>query len=163
MALAAILSLVFTAAGSWASAAQTVRAVGQDGTWRDDEEFYPEATAEEAVESGEPLRDPFAASAGMAPARAESGARRTGAGFGFRPGESVGGIPRMSLRGHVRSHDGETVALLEIQGGGVYIVREGDAVGLHDLGYDSVIRIREISRLHLVIESGSLGRVIVVR
>lgn len=72
-------------------------------------------------------------------------------------------LPEMKLRGHLHSHDGEMVALLQIGKGEVHIVREGDTVGLHDLGIDTVVRVKQISRLHLVIESGSLEHLIIVR
>ena len=99
-------------------------------------------------------RDPFAASGRLTVQ--ESPDR-------FRPGMTRGDVPRMSLRGHLKAKGGATIALLEVHGGGVHIVREGDTVGLYDLGYDSVIRIRKIDKLHLVVESGSLGRTIIVR
>lgn len=81
----------------------------------------------------------------------------------FTPGPKAQKMPTMRLRGHLTGGDGEVVALLEIEGGDVHIVREGDTVGLHDIGYDTVVRIKEISRLHLVVESGQLGQVIIVR
>jgi Tfp pilus assembly protein PilP len=113
-------------------------------------------------ETGNSLRDPFSATGRLAVRKTIPAASRGGPDLRFRAGEQFDGIPKMKLKGHIQAN-GKVVALLEIQGGGVHIVREGDTVGLHDLGYDSVIRIREISRLHLVIESGSLGKVIIVR
>jgi hypothetical protein len=77
--------------------------------------------------------------------------------------QQSGKMPKMRLRGHLQGRDGEVVALLELVGGDVYIVREGDTVGLHDFGIDSVIRVQKISRLHLVVESGSLKQNIIVR
>jgi len=72
-------------------------------------------------------------------------------------------LPEMRLRGHLRGTNGEMVALLQIGDGNVHIVREGDTVGLYEAGQDTVIRVKQISRLHLVIESGSLDRLIIVR
>ena len=72
-------------------------------------------------------------------------------------------IPKMRLRGHLKGSDGEVLALLEIDGGDTHIVREGDTVGLNDLGLDSVLRVRKISRLHMVVEAGSLNQMIIVR
>ena len=72
-------------------------------------------------------------------------------------------MPKMCLRGQLSSSEGDAVALLEIAGGGVHIVREGDTVGLHELGIDSVLLVKKIGRLHLVVESGSLGQLIIVR
>ncbi|MDR1728120.1 MAG: hypothetical protein LBT74_09415 [Acidobacteriota bacterium] len=103
-------------------------------------------------EEARPLRDPFS------PVGAFDDAE-------FRAGgmQRAQDIPKMRLRGHLKVRGGETIALLEIVGGGVHIVREGDTVGLYDLGLDSVIRIRKIDKLHLVVESGSLGKTIIVR
>lgn len=72
-------------------------------------------------------------------------------------------LPKMRLRGHVLTPEGAIAALLEIEGGDVHIVREGDDVGLHDYGLDVVIRIKKIDRLHVVIESGTLEQLIIVR
>lgn len=69
----------------------------------------------------------------------------------------------MRLRGLLHGADGDMVALLQIGDDQVHIVREGDTVGLHEIGIDSVIRVKQISRLHLVIESGSLDHLIIVR
>lgn len=81
----------------------------------------------------------------------------------FKRVEKPAEMPKMRLRGHIHGQDGDEVALLEIEGGSVHIVREGDTVGLHEFGYDSVIRVKQISRLHMVLESGTLGQVFIVR
>lgn len=81
----------------------------------------------------------------------------------FTPVKQPEKMPKMRLRGHLQGQNGEVVALLELVGGDVYIVREGDTVGLHDFGIDSVVRVQKISRLHLVVESGSLNQKIIVR
>ena len=108
----------------------------------------PEAPASEAE------RDPFGASG------------RLGAYIGdplFTPSASLKGIPKMRMKGYLEGADGEKVALLELVGGGVHIVREGETVGLYEIGRESVIRIQKINRLHLVVEAGSLGQLIIVR
>ena len=81
----------------------------------------------------------------------------------FTPQVEAKKLPKMFLRGHLTGTDGEVVALLQIDKGEVHIVREGDTIGLHDFGINSVIRVQKISRLHLVVESGSLGQLIIVR
>lgn len=112
--------------------------------------------------AGEPQRNPFAVTDKLT-RLTERPATPVSSGPAFTPlGQSVA-IPKLRLRGHLRGADGKVVALLEIGGGAVHIVREGDTVGLHEFGFDSVIRIKEISRLHLVIEAGSLGQLIIVR
>ncbi len=72
-------------------------------------------------------------------------------------------LPRMHLRGLIQDRNGDLAALLEIEKSGIHIVREGDAVGLYDMGVNSVIRVRKINRLNLVVEAGSLGQMIIVR
>ena len=132
-----------------------------EDAYREPEDAYRERedTYRVREEIREPARDPFAASG-----RLSSWENQNSFDSGFRPGMTrTGDVPKMSLRGHLKARDGETIALLEIHGGGIHIVREGDTVGLYDLGYDSVIRIRKIDKLHLVVESGSLGRTIIVR
>lgn len=81
----------------------------------------------------------------------------------FTPQVTTKELPKMFLRGHLTGPNGDMVALLQIDEGEVYIVREGDTIGLHDFGFDTVLRIQKISRLHLVVESGTLGQLIIVR
>ncbi len=81
----------------------------------------------------------------------------------FQALATPGKLPKMKLKGHLQGMDNETLALLEIEGGEVHLVREGDTVGLHDLGFPGAIRIKKINRLHLVVESGSYGQLIIVR
>jgi hypothetical protein len=113
-----------------------------------------------AAPSAQTGRDPFSATGKLATQK--DAPVQTPAGIVFTPKEQ-GKIPRMTMRGHLQGKNGEVIALLEIDKGGVYMVREGDTVGLNDLGVNSVIRVKEISRLHLVIESGSLGQLFIVR
>jgi hypothetical protein len=113
----------------------------------------------------EPLRNPFAITEKLArladkPPASKASESDT---LTFTPRSGALQLPKMRLRGHLHGQGDEAVALLEIEGGGVYIVREGDDVGLHEFGYDSVIRIQKIDRLHLVVESGTLGQLIIVR
>ncbi len=72
-------------------------------------------------------------------------------------------VPKMRMLAYLRGKGGEPVALLEVENGQVHVVREGDAVGLHEFGSASVVSIKRIDRLHLVVEVGTLGRVIIVR
>ena len=63
----------------------------------------------------------------------------------------------------VQDANGGIAALLEVENGGIHIVREGDTVGLYEMGINSVIRVRKINRLNMVVEAGELGQVIIVR
>lgn len=85
--------------------------------------------------------------------------------FGFRPAENPDfKIPTMHLRGFVtESGTEEKLALLEISGNGIYMVREGDEINIDPRQPASAIRISEISRLSVTIETGTLGRIRVLR
>ncbi len=115
-------------------------------------------SAVEAAGAGE-KRDPFATTEYLENQKiSPEPDKRT-----FRVMDTPGRLPKMKLKGHLQGADKETLALLEIEGGEVHLVREGDTVGLHDLGFSGAIRIRKIDRLHLVIEAGSYGQLIIVR
>ena len=111
-------------------------------------------------------RSPFAASTKLAQLalQPKSEVQQRPADPAFTPQQNVAQkLPEMRLRGHLHGRDGEMVALLQIGKGEVHIVREGDTVGLYESGMDSVVRVKQIGRLHLVIESGSLEHLIIVR
>jgi hypothetical protein len=67
--------------------------------------------------------------------------------------------PTLSLKGIV---NGE-MALLEVQGSGVYLVREGDTLSLNRQGQNTVMKIEKIDRLSLMVKMGTLAEIIVVR
>ncbi len=111
--------------------------------------------------TGAQQRDPFSVTNKLM-RQTERPTIPTSSGPAFTPLEQSGVMPKMHLRGHLKGADGRNVALLEIEGGGVHIVREKDTVGLQELGIDSAIRIKKIGRLHVIVEAGSLGRLIIV-
>ncbi len=81
------------------------------------------------------------------------------------PPENVparGGLPFMNFRGYLQTGTGRA-GLLDIEGIGAFIVREGDKVGLQQLGSDTVLRVVEINALNLIVEVGSLGEKLVVQ
>jgi len=87
----------------------------------------------------------------------------SGGGVQFQPLSQAAKIPRMHLRGLIKDDNGGIAALLEIENSGIHIVREGDTVGLYEMGVNSVIQVRRINRLNLLVEAGSLGQIIIVR
>jgi hypothetical protein len=115
--------------------------------------------------SGETLRNPFAVTEKLSRLAAQPSGKDSPASSGpaFIPQNQSLKLPKMRLRGRLKDESGDSVALLEIEGGGVYIVREGDDVGLHEFGNDSVLRIRKIDRLHVVVEAGTLKQLVIVR
>lgn len=72
-------------------------------------------------------------------------------------------VPELKLRGVVNGTDGQRVGLIEVINEGVFLVRKGDTISLRTAGNNTVINIQEISQLSVVVESGTLGEVIIVR
>lgn len=86
--------------------------------------------------------------------------------FGFRPAPENAAIqlPKMRLKGFITPEGSkEELALLEITGSGVFMVREGDEINIDPRQPANAIRISEISRLSVTIETGTLGRIRVLR
>jgi hypothetical protein len=85
--------------------------------------------------------------------------------FGFRPSDNPDiKIPKMRLRGFVTPEGTEEMlALLEIAGSGVFMVREGDEINIDPRQPATAIRIADINRLSVTIETGTLGRIRVLR
>lgn len=111
------------------------------------------------------IRDPFTPSALMYE-QAGTAANIDSEAFGFRPtlDDADIKIPQMRLRGFVTPEGAqEQLALLEITGSGVYMVREGDEINIDPRQPANAIRISEISRLSVTIETGTLGRIRVLR
>jgi len=111
------------------------------------------------------IRDPFTPSVLMYE-QAGTVANIDSDAFGFRPApEDLDiKIPQMRLRGFVTPEGSqEQLALLEISGKGVFMVREGDEINIDPRQPANAIRISEISRLSITIETGTLGRIRVLR
>ncbi|MCX4189167.1 hypothetical protein [Methylophaga sp. OBS3] len=110
------------------------------------------------------IRDPFTPSALMY----EQAGTLSNIGsdaFGFMPGDVPDTkVPTMRLKGLIKEKDtGEQIALLEVTGRGVYMVREGDEINIDPSKPASAIRISDITRLSVTIETGTLGRIRVLR
>ncbi|WP_245395124.1 hypothetical protein [methane-oxidizing endosymbiont of Gigantopelta aegis] len=82
---------------------------------------------------------------------------------GFIPSLQQGRIPRMKLLGLITRNKGEYLALLEIQGVGTFMVREGDEFNIDPSHPKSAIRISKITRLSVTVETGRMGRIQVLR
>ncbi|RMH37664.1 MAG: hypothetical protein D6690_02500 [Nitrospirae bacterium] len=106
-----------------------------------------------------PKRDPFATTALM-----YEQAKRVGTGPVFVAASGNARIPRLTLRGYVEGDGQEPVALLQVGNAEVYVVRKGDTISLHEGGgLNTVLKVKEISKLSALVEIGTLGQVIVVR
>lgn len=72
-------------------------------------------------------------------------------------------LPPMNFRGLMQSK-GKKMALLEISGLGTFVVKQGDKVGLQQVGpAGAVLHILEINELNLIVETGSYGQQMVVQ
>lgn len=73
-------------------------------------------------------------------------------------------LPKLTLKGVVfKESQPDPIALLEIAGFGVYMVKVGDKVSIDPRDPKKVIQIKQISRLNVIVEVGTLGDLIIVR
>ncbi len=118
---------------------------------------YPESTQSGAL----PQRDPFTTSDLM---YSEVGnPQRAGGAQGFVPGYGPQTAPKMRLKGFMNRGAKKMVALLEVEGAGVYLVSEGDEIGLQALGQNSVIKVVKIDINGVRVQAGRVNQVILVR
>lgn len=108
-----------------------------------------------ATDAEEPARDPFT------PLPAFN-TRPTGPGTAFIANPTLMRAPELELKGIVNRED-EVTALLRIGPSRVYMVRAGDQISFDPTRPSEAIKIREISRLSVIVEIGSIGNVVVVR
>lgn len=126
----------------------------------------PSSTATLAYVGG--VRDPFSATNAMYAIANDSIASNEGggaySGFDFKsPGLAVR-LPKLSLKGVVyKSSQSDPLALLDVAGYGVYMVRLEDEIGFNPSDPSQVIKIKKINRLNIIVEVGTLGDLIVVR
>jgi len=73
-------------------------------------------------------------------------------------------LPKLTMKGVVfKKQEKLPIALLEIGGSGVYMVKVGDEISFNPATPKQVIKIIKISRSNVVVEVGTLGDLIVVR
>ncbi len=73
-------------------------------------------------------------------------------------------VPRLTLRGIIiKSGLSSPLALLEISGHGVFMVREEDEISYNAASPKDVLKIKKIRRLSVIVEAGTVGDLIVVR
>ncbi|MDD2932500.1 MAG: hypothetical protein PHO76_01290 [Methylotenera sp.] len=108
-------------------------------------------------------RDPFTTSDRMYGEVGNQSALRAGNGMGFVPGYGAQAAPKMRLKGFVTKSNKKAAALLEVEGAGVFLVSEGDEIGLQALGQSSVLKIIKVDANGVRVQSGQVNQVIVVR
>ncbi len=82
---------------------------------------------------------------------------------GFIPSMGQGKIPQMKLLGLIIKKKNQHLALLQIQGIGTFMVREGDEFNIDPRRPRTAIRISKITRLSVTVETGRMGRIQVLR
>jgi hypothetical protein len=112
----------------------------------------------------ETTRNPFAPTeqilSGMVPSYTDD-SRPT-----FVSSDMLTRLPPLKLRGIVKPGDQSTVvALLEVGGGSkqIHMVKIGDEIAFDRSDPSLVFKIREINRLSVIVEVGTLGDMIIVR
>ena len=115
-------------------------------------------------DSAVPVRDPFNPPVNdNGDFREQSQNRRTRT--SFLPNNQAIKIPTITLRGivHPNSNGDGLIALLEVGNHGVYMVREGDEISYDQSSPSAAIKIKQISRLSVLVEAGSLGNTLIIR
>lgn len=106
-------------------------------------------------------RDPFTASDLMHSQVGSLAADAANSGRGFIASGATDQVPKMKLRGFVNNK--QSVAVLDIEGVGTYLVRKDDEIGLQAIGKNTVIKIIDVDGMGVKVQSGTFNRVIVVR
>ena len=107
-------------------------------------------------------RDPFAASEFMLQEAGRFTSGMSTSGGGFLP-SLLQKAPKMKRLGFITGKGKDSVALLEIEGAGIYQVRNGDVISLHSLGREEVINIRRVDSKMIEVQVGTVKQSIIVR
>jgi hypothetical protein len=75
----------------------------------------------------------------------------------------AGMLPKISLRGYAEPRGKPAVALVEIEGQGVYVVHAGETIGVTLAGKNTALKVQAVEAASVRVEAGSLGQVLVVR
>lgn len=84
-------------------------------------------------------------------------------GQGFRRTPGGANVPKLQFKGYIDRGDSKPMALLQIAGSRVHLVKEGDEINVDPSNPRQAIRITKISRLSITVETGTLGQMKVLR
>jgi len=88
----------------------------------------------------------------------------SGFGYGFQRNRGDFRVPELVFKGFIDGNGKEgPMALIQIGGKRIHMVREGDEINIDPTQPRNAIRITKISRLSLTVETGILGTVRVLR
>lgn len=119
------------------------------------------AGTDQIINDTSTMRDPF----NLASTAAGQNAGGFSFGSSFLPTNNTK-IPELKLRGVIypkSKRPEDQLALLEIDNKEVYMVKIGDEISYDPRNPNAAIKIVNISRLHVTVQAGSLGNVLVVR
>lgn len=129
-------------------------------------EQLPPVVSDVNESAGVAVRDPFNYSQKLRmqapPGRVPNPAMSTT----FLPDAAQENLPGIRLKGILTPGQGnqdEPLALLEINGQDVYLVKAGDEVTYDPARPASAIRVKTISRLSVTVEVGRLGNIFIIR
>lgn len=108
-------------------------------------------------------RDPFTTSDKMYGEVGIQNAQKASGSQGFIAGYNPQAVPKMRVKGFVNRGKNKSVALLDIEGVGVYLVSEGEEIGLQALGQNTVLKILKVDAGSVKVQSGQVNQVIIVR
>lgn len=108
------------------------------------------------------IRDPFSPSTLMYETISSQSLLNRG-NAGFMPSIEGMRVPKMRLKGFIEKSSESNIALLEIEGSGTFMVREGDEINIDPSRPRNAIRITNINRLSVTVETGMLGTIRVLR
>ena len=110
------------------------------------------------------MRDPFSEPQTVQQAEGEGTDLLSAFGSGFRRTPDSVKVPQLLFKGFVdRGPSQPPMALLQIAGKRVHMVKEGDEINIDPANPRHAIRITKISRLSITVEAGTLGQMKVLR
>lgn len=122
----------------------------------------PPPAAPGAIKDLSQARDPFTTSETMYREMGQQSV--SGAGRGFVPALGMDNVPKMKLKGIFSSNRKQpATALLEVEGAGVFLVRNGDEIGLQAIGRNQVLKVIKVDALKVEVQAGQINQVIIVR
>lgn len=81
----------------------------------------------------------------------------------FSAMQSAQNMPLIQLKGLIEGADKPPIALLDIQGFGIYLIHAGDAISLQSQKQNMVLRIKNITGNSVLVDTGTPGQIVVVR
>ncbi len=108
------------------------------------------------------LRDPFTVTPKIA--KLNNSYNNGDVDASFITSSAIDQVPKLKLRGVImHDQDSSPLALLDIAGDGVHMVRVGDRISFNAANPLQVLEIKQINRLNVIVEIGTLGDLVVVR